>query len=452
MDAYDDRFGYCYPAAGSASAPPRPLADIDPPIVTTRQMESWSDLFGPGYSASAHVTADRAMRHSAVFACVRVLAGAISTLPLKVYRQKKGTPTHDRTHKLSPLLRLRPNPRMSAAMFWRAITAEAVLNGNGYAWIERSRNGDPLALWPTPHGRVSPRLLQDRSVAYVVTLDGGAQIAVPADDMLHLPGSTQWDGLRALSPLRAAATSIGLGLEADDFALRFFENSAVPGGYLTYEKTLKPETVEQLRTYWNERFSGAKRGSLAILTDGGEFKPLSLNMEDAQLLETRRFQTEDIARIFGVPPHMIGALDKTTSWGSGIEQQAIGFITYSLQPHLTAFEQEIEAKLFDNDGAWAEFDVRGLMRGDFVARTNGYKAALGGPGAQGFMTVNEVRALENLAPVDGGDEVIMSARAGEAAPPEPPPEPPADPATEETTPPPGDAAQTKKTPRRRRQS
>lgn len=450
MDAFDDRFGYCLPAAERAPATARPLADIDPPIVTTRQLESWGDLFGPGHDAGAHVTADRAMRHSAVFACVRILAGAISTLPLKVYREKKGTPTLDRKHALSPLLRLRPNPRMSAAMFWRATTAEAVLNGNGYAWIERNRNGDALALWPTPQERVTPRLLADQRVAYVVTLDNGAQIAVPADDMLHFPGSTQWDGLRALSPLRAAASAIGLGLEADDYARRFFKNNATPAGYLSYDKALKPETVELLRSHWQEKFGGAGRGSIAILTDGGEFKPLALNMEDAQLLDTRRFQIEDVARIFGVPPHMIGALDKTTSWGSGIEQQAIGFITYSLQTHLTAFEQEIETKLFDGDSAWAEFDVRGLMRGDFVARTNGYKSALGGPGAQGFMTVNEVRGLENLPPKEGGDQLIMSG-AAPAPPADPPPDPPADPALEETSPPPDGAAKTKQ-PRRRRQA
>lgn len=449
MDAFDDRFGHCYPAAERAIAP---RADIDPPVITSRQLESWGDLIGEGYSAGAHVSADRAMRHSAVFACVRILAGAISTLPLKVYRESKGTPTHDRKHPLSPLLRLRPNSRMSAAMFWRATASEAILNGNGYAWIERNRNGQALALWPTPQERVTPRLTSGRQIIYVVTLDGGAQIAIPAEDMLHFPGSTQWDGLRAVSPLRAAASAIGLGLEADDFARRFFENNATPGGYLSYEKALKPETVEQLRTYWNERFSGAKRGSIAVLSDGGEFKPIALNMEDAQLLETRRFQIEDIARIFGVPPHMIGALDKSTSWGSGIEQQAIGFITYSLQTHLTAFEQEIEAKLFDGDKAWAEFDVRGLMRGDFVARTNGYKSALGGPGAQGFMTVNEVRALENLPPVDGGDKVITAATAAPEAPPADPP--PADDSPNDPPPAPDGAPATSKprAPRRRRQS
>lgn len=420
MDAFDDRFGHCYPVAGRevAAAPPRAEGE---PIMTTRQMESWGDLIGPGYD-NRYVNAERAMRHSAVFACVRIIAGGISTLPLKVYRtDATGTPAQDRKHELARLLRLRPNPRMSAAMFWRTSTAEAVLNGNGYAWIERNLNGRARALWPIPQDRVSPRLIDADRVVYVITLDTGKQIAIPADDMLHLPGSMQWDGLRALSPLRAAADTIGVGLEANEFAHRFLENNASPSGYLSYEKTLKPETIETLRNYWGDRYGGAKRGSVAILTDGGEFKNLALNLEEAQLLETRRFQIEDIARIFGVPPHMIGALEKSTSWGSGIEQQAIGFVTYSLQLHLTAFEQEIEEKLFSDGDAWAEFDVRGLMRGDFKARMEGYKSALGGPGAQGFMTINEVRALESLPPKDGGNELIMSATPTDAPPPPPPP-------------------------------
>lgn len=435
MDAFDDRFGYCYPVAERevAAAPPRAEGE---PIMTTRQMESWGDLIGPGYD-NRFVNAERAMRHSAVFACVRILAGAISTLPLKVYRaDSTGTPAQDRAHPLARLLRLRPNPRMSAAMFWRAVTSEAILNGNGYAWIERTRNGAARALWPIPQDRVSPRLINADRVAYVITLDDGKQIALTADDVLHLPGSMQWDGLRALSPIRAAAAAIGLGLEADKFAHAFLENNATPSGYLTYEKTLKPETIETLRNYWGNRYGGEKRGSVAILTDGGEFKTLAINLEEAQLLETRRFQIEDIARIFGVPPHMIGALDKSTSWGSGIEQQAIGFVTYSLQLHLTAFEQEIEAKLFDDGDAWAEFDVRGLMRGDFKARMEGYKSALGGPGAQGFMTINEVRALESLPPKDGGNELIMSATQADPTPADPPNDPPpTPPAAKKTTPP-----------------
>ena len=171
------------------------------------------------------------------------------------------------------------------------------------------------------------------------------------------------------------------------------------------------------RESWMARYAGVQNAHIpAILTGGGDVKTLSLNPEDAQLIETRNFQAADIARFFGVPPHMIGLIDKSTSFGTGIEQQSIGFVKYTLARHLVKFEQEINRKCFRTARNFAEFQTSGLERGDYKARNEGYRIALGRAGEPAWMTINEVRKLENLPPIDGGDAMQQSAPAPAPAP------------------------------------
>lgn len=386
--------------------------------ITLSQLSSWQDLLSGDYGSRRSVSAERAMQHSAVYACNRIISGTIAQLPMRVYHDSKGgVAQEDSTHPLARMLRLQPNPHMSASMFWRSVITSAVLRGNGYAWIERNRAGRVLALWPLLPGRCEPYLVSGvNEIAYAVEVSAGKRVALLSDDVIHIPGSLEWDGLRAKSPLSAAAAAVGIGLDADDFAATHLKNDATPPGVLEYPSKVSPELAELIRGQWQNAGTGASRGKVRVVSEGGVFKPVSLSPEDAQLLETRRFQIEDIARIYGVPPHMIGAVDKTTSWGSGVEQQSIGFVQYTLGMHIKAIEQELELKLFPDSPYFAQVDVRGLLRGDAKTRNDAYKAAIGGSSGPGWMTANEIRRLEDLPPIEDGDKLTQWTQAqGKAA-------------------------------------
>lgn len=391
------------PAAAPASES-RPQAAGIP----LSSLTSWDDLLGlvSGYNS---MSADRAMRHGAVYACMRVIAGTIGQLPIKTYQydDDTGVSIEAPRHPAARLLRLRPNPRMTAVMFWRAVVASAVLRGNGYAWIERSINGTPIALWPLPGGRVGPELVQagplKGRIIYRLTLDDGDYVVADMDDILHIPGSLEWNGWEARSPLSAAASAINTGLEADEYAQRFFQNDATPPTVLEYPSKVGPELAELIRTEFGAKGTRENRHKVRVLSEGGKISQLALSAEDAQLLETRRFAVDDIARVFGVPPHMVGSVTTSTSWGSGIEQQGIGFVTYTLGMHFAAIEQELEVKIFRDDTHFAEFDQSALVRGDFKTRNEGYKSAMGGSAGPGWMTANDVRKKENMPPHPDGD-------------------------------------------------
>ena len=366
--------------------------------------EAMPGAFGPG-----GVTAQTAMRHAAVYRCVSIISFASAMLPIGIHEEIGEDDRAPRPrHPYADLLRFRPNPRMSRAMFWRTMIAQMLLRGNGIAWIERKGSGDPIALWPVPRERASVQLLAGRLV-YQLTLDDGRTIVVDQDDVLHIPGSPEWDGLMARSPIQAMASAVGIGIEADRFARKYFENDATPPGYISYPPnagvTPTPERKEEIRRVWRERFGGDNRHSgPAVLDGGGEYKAIRISALDAQLLESRRFQIEDIARIFGVPRFLL-AMDET-SWGTGIEALGIGFVTYSLDPHLEAIEDELDHKLFGRGRPrlsgpapsrfFAEFDRDPLLRGNLETRFKAYGTALGGNNGPGFATQNEIRAKLNM--------------------------------------------------------
>jgi len=407
FDEHDDRFGWGFdqgrPPASEAREPAsRPQAAT----VELSGLQSWEQLIGG--EAYRGVSAETAMRHGAFYACVRIIAASIAQLPFKTYKQNAdGTTTEAPSHPLSKLLRLRPNPRMSSVMFWRMIVANMVSRGNGYAWIERSRSGAVRALWPIPKQRVTPVLstsaLTKGRLIYTITLDDGSQVVADMDDVLHIPGSLEWTGLECKSPLSAYASSVNIGHAANDYAQTFLQNDATPPVVLSSDKKIDAARAEEIRNLWQSLGLDANRGKVRILSEGMKADTLEISPEDAQLLETRKATATDIAMMLGVPPHMIGAVDKVTSWGTGIEQQSIGFVTYTLGSHIVAVEQELEAKLFRSDGHHCEVDQRALVRGDMKARGEAYRASLGGSAGPGWRTPNEVRKLENLAPHPDGD-------------------------------------------------
>ncbi|MBY6242831.1 phage portal protein [Methylosinus sp. Sm6] len=401
---------------------------------------AFEKLFG---SQPNNVSADKALTHSAVYACVRLIGGCISMLPFVLFDEKPdGHRVRDRKSPLAKMLDLRPNSRLSASMFWRSIVSDMLLNGNGIAWIERRsfRSLEVVELHYVPWARTGIRLdrIDGRAMqVYTMTLDDGRLVVATQDDVLHIPGSPIWQIFRAMSPLTAYAMSVGIGISADAFAKSYFDNGSTPDGYLTFPNGAGKDTPDEIRKHWMAKHGGENRfAGPAVFTNGGKFESIRINAADAQLLDTRRFSVEDIAtRVFGAPAHLVGLTEKATSFGKGLEEQTQAFVDMTLGPHLCAIEDEVNHKLI-RDGQVAEFDREGFVRGDLTTRMQAYRFALGGNNGPGVMTPNEVRQKLNLGPSSDpkADELVGWNGAGgqtgqnggppleDGAPPEPQPE------------------------------
>lgn len=369
------------------------------------ELYEWLTAGGALSSAGPAVTERTAMAIGAVYACIGLIGGAIASLPLKIYR-RNGDARESITSDLWWLLNEQPTPSMSAAVMWEYLVWSLLLHGDAFAKIVRqSPNSKNISGFLPVHPFAVQVVRVGDRLAYAVK-DPATQRTetLHQDDILHIPG-LGFDGLRGLSPLRySAKQAMGLSLAADEYSAKFFANGARPDYVVTTPGKMDSEQAKLFRESWMARYSGLQNAHIpAILTGGGDVKTLSLNPEDAQLIQTRSFQAADIARFYGVPPHMIGLMDKSTSFGTGIEQQSIGFVKYTLQRHLVKFEQEINRKCFRTARNFAEFSTAGLERGDYKARNEGYRIALGRAGEPAWMTVNEVRKLENLPPQAGGD-------------------------------------------------
>lgn len=362
-------------------------------------------------SSGITVTEQTAMRVSAVHACVGIISDAISTLPIATYRR---TDTAKEAVKSEHwwLLNEAPLPAWSASSFWRAMMRSRLLHGDAFAVIERQGPKVSGLRWVHPQNVEVYVSSVTGALAYAV-LDqvSGKRTPYVAEDMIHVSGDG-FDGYRSMSPLRyVLQETAGVALAAQDYSSRFFANSARPDYVMKAPGKIEPDQVERLRTMIADKFSGANQHKPMILTGGMEIQTVTMTSADAQLLEARQFQVSDIARAFRVPPHMIGHTDKTTSWGSGIEQMGIGFVQYTLDPHLHAIEQEINRKFYRTAANFVEFNREGLLRGDSKARSEFYGRAIGGPGSgDGWMTINEVRAKENMPAAPGGDELYRAPR------------------------------------------
>ena len=357
-----------------------------------------------GASLTGHtVDEEKAMRFSAVYSCVRVLSESVAQLPLKIYRRKGDGRQEAADHYLYPLLHSAPNPRQTAFSFWEAVTASLALWGNAYALIDLDNAGRVAALWFLDPSTVMPRKdIATGKLVYDVKLTDGTNKTLMWDELFHIPG-LGFDGLRGHSVVKVVAEAIGQGIAASEYAGRFFDNDATPRGVLETDAFFKdPSAVERLRKSWNDLYQGTDNAHrVAILENGLKFKPLTINPEDAQLLETRKFNRSEIAGIFRVPLHMIGDLDKATF--SNIEHQSIDFVKFSLSPWLKRIEQAISLQLFspgERKRYFAEFKPEGMLKGDVKSRYEAYEVAI----RSGWMSINEVRGLENLNPVEGGDE------------------------------------------------
>lgn len=383
--------------------------------------DTWEAVLGGLATTSGQVVnADTAMRCSAVFACVRLISGAVSCSPVRIYKRNGDERERTPKHALDTVLRLRPNRFMTAATFWKFFVSSKLLSGNAYANIIRGRGGVALGLYPHNPRNVTVYFawelgldqkigVEKNRLFYQVTFEDGGQKLFDQDDMIHVqnvPGIGSVSSKQGISTIKAMANSVGLSLGAEESSAKFFDNGMVSQIALTYPKQFSPEGFERLRAHLRQKYSGSKNHhEPLILTEGGEAKTLSMSAEDAQLLESRKFSVIDICRFFGVNPVMVGESEKTSSWGSGVEQMGRWFNTLTMNEHFTAIEQELEVKLFRDDGHFAEFDETELTRGDTKTRGDFYRVARGSMQEPGFMTINEIRASEGLAPVEGGDQL-----------------------------------------------
>lgn len=370
-------------------------------------------LFGSESSSGEHITPETAMRCAAVFSCVGVLSESVAQLPLKIYRENKdGGKDVAKDHPLYALLNRQPNPWMTA-FEWREMgEAWLCLRGNHYAFINRVR-GEVREILPLPTDAVTVERNADWSLTYKVNFGNGRGLeTVPAANMLHIRYRTL-DGYRGISPISYAREPIGLALATEKHGARLFKNGARPSGILQHPNKMSDDAAARFKKSWQEAFTGENVHKTALLEENMTFNPLTMTSEDAQYLETRRFQTAEIARIYRVPLHMIQETEKATSWGSGIESMSTGFVRDTLTPWLTRWEQALMRDLLTDEekkDMYIKHVVAGMVRGDMKTRFASYNVAI----MSGIMSPNEARALEEMDKRDGGDEYLspMNMRLG----------------------------------------
>lgn len=400
MDRFFSWGGAPVSAVSPAPAPRASVAGDGGVLITTAQELEEALRTGSVSRSGESVTPQTAMRVAAVYASVRIIAGAVATLPLHVKRRIDANTREDASEtSLWRVLRRRPNRWQKPAQFRRMMQAHLLLRGNAYAAIVWSR-GQVQALIPLHPDRVQVKQLDDLSLEYIWTRKDGRRVVFKQDDVFHLVGLTL-DGVTGVSPITYARESIGLSLSMERHGANVFRHGAQASMAIKSPKVLSDLQKEGLRSSLEEyRAGGAQEGRALVLDGGLEVDDISMSSEDAQWIEGRKFSRSDIAMFFGLPPHMLGDTEKSTSWGSGIEQQAIGFVTYTLEDHLTMWEEAITADLVRGDDAlYARFNRAALVKGDLKSRWESYVKGL----QWGVFSPNEIRALEDMNPRDGGD-------------------------------------------------
>ena len=357
----------------------------------------WQEWFGTSSSGKV-VTADKAIQLSSVWACIRLLSESISTLPLKVYmREADGSRKLAQDHPAYQVLCRRPNMEMTPSRFMLLVVASICLRGN--AFVEKKMIGRKLvALDPLLPQNMVVKRLPTGKLEYTYT-ENGAKRVIPVDRMMHIRGFGL-DGVCGMMPLSSGRDVFGAAMAVDEAAAKIFENGLQSTGFLSSKTALNKEQRERLRKSLQSFIGSKNAGKLMVLENELSYQNVTMNPEAAQLLESRAFSIEEICRWFRVPPFMVGHVTKQSSWASSVEGMNLIFLTNTLRPLLVNIEQEIARCLLDGDEDYfAEFSVEGLLRADSVGRSAYYTTAL----QNGWMSRNDVRRLENLPPIPGGD-------------------------------------------------
>ena len=371
--------------------------------------------FFMGSSASGKRVNERtAMQMTAVYSCVRILSEAVAGLPFHLYRYKEdGSKEKAIDHPLYFLLHDEPNPEMTSFIFRETLMTHLLLWGNAYAQIIRNGRGEVMALYPL----MPDRMTVDRDdkgrlyYEYLVSSDDAhtlkeGTVRLSPSEVLHIPG-LGFDGLVGYSPIAMAKNAIGMAIACEEYGAKFFANGAQPSGVLEHPGILKDPS--KVRESWTQTFGGSHNANkVAVLEEGMKYTPISIAPEQAQFLETRKFQIDEIARIFRIPPHMVGDLDKSSF--SNIEQQSLEFVKYTLDPWVSRWEQSISRSLLaaeEKKQYFARLNVEGLLRGDYQSRMEGYAVGR----QNGWMSANDIRELENLDRIpaeEGGDLYLIN--------------------------------------------
>ena len=352
-----------------------------------------------GHTSSGKTVTERSsMQVTAVYACVRVLAEAVASLPLHLYKEEDGSKVKATDHPLYFLLHSEPNEEMTAYSFWETLMTHLLLWGNGFVQIIRNGKGEVVALYPLMPNRmrVDRDLKGQLYYEYQTGQDEartmkGTIVRLQPKDVLHIPG-LGFDGLVGYSPIAMAKNAVGMAIACEEYGAKFFANGATPGGILEHPGVVKDP--EKVRESWMSAFGGsANSNKVAVLEEGMKYTPISISPEEAQFLETRKFQIDEIARIFRIPPHMIGDLEKSSF--NNIEQQSLEFVKCTLDPWVCRWEQSMQRSLLNQEEKkdyFFKFNVDGLLRGDYQSRMQG--DAVGRQ--NGWMSANDIRSLENL--------------------------------------------------------
>ena len=365
---------------------------------------TYSFFFGTSSSGKA-VNERTALQTTAVYACVRILAETIAALPLHTYQHTNGGKEKAAEHPLYYLLHSEPNSEMTSFVFRETLMGHLLLWGNAYAQIIRDGRGRVVGLYPLlPNKMIVNR--NDQGQLYYQYEKDGCLYILNRHEVLHIPG-LGFDGLIGYSPIAMAKNAIGMAIATEEYGAKFFANGANPGGVLEHPGVVKDPA--RIRESWNAVYQGSGNAHrVAVLEEGMKFQSIGIPPEQAQFLETRKFQINEIARIFRIPPHMIGDLEKSSF--SNIEQQSLEFVMYTLDPWVVRWEQAIQRALFSETEKrqyFAKFNVDGLLRGDYQSRMNGYAVGR----QNGWLSSNDIRELENLNRIPtelGGDLYLIN--------------------------------------------
>ena len=374
----------------------------------------YSFLFGRTTSGKP-VNERTAMQTTAVYACVRILAEAVASLPLHVYEyQDDGGKKLVHDHPLYYLLHDEPNPEMTSFVFRETLMSHLLIWGNAYAQIIRDGAGRVLGLYPLLPDKMDVQRDDKGNIYYVYSRNSDenpmfkeyGNIKLKAEDVLHIPG-LGFDGLIGYSPIAMAKNAVGMTLACEEYGASFFANGANPGGVLEHPGVLKDPS--KVRESWNSVYRGVSNAhKIAVLEEGMKYQQIGIPPEEAQFLETRKFQINEIARLYRIPPHMVGDLDKSSF--SNIEQQSLEFVKYTLDPWVSRWEQAMVRTLLSAEEKkkyFFKFNVDGLLRGDYQSRMNGYATAR----QNGWMSANDIRELENMDRIPeelGGDLYLIN--------------------------------------------
>lgn len=374
----------------------------------------YSFLFGRTTSGKP-VNERTAMQTTAVYACVRILAEAVASLPLHVYEyQDDGGKKLVHDHPLYYLLHDEPNPEMTSFVFRETLMSHLLIWGNAYAQIIRDGAGRVLGLYPLLPDKMDVQRDDKGNIYYVYSRNSDenpmfkeyGNIKLKAEDVLHIPG-LGFDGLIGYSPIAMAKNAVGMTLACEEYGASFFANGANPGGVLEHPGVLKDPS--KVRESWNSVYRGVNNAhKIAVLEEGMKYQQIGIPPEEAQFLETRKFQINEIARLYRIPPHMVGDLDKSSF--SNIEQQSLEFVKYTLDPWVIRWEQSLQRSLLlpgEKGKYFIKLNVDGLLRGDYQSRMNGYAVGR----QNGWFSANDIREMENLNPIpdeEGGNLYLIN--------------------------------------------